>query len=341
MTNIQELRLKALKNINFPIDIIKTIVLDNFTEEINETSINDFIKNIAEYDFYNNLDEVLFKLEEYAFKKVSIFMIKEKNLEEITNDTYKMNFISRNRIRYCENKENLNGIGEDFKCTYYRDSEQYFTMKVALIKTVEIENPENGYSSIENYEYYDFVKFVVDKNEGLLFMFYNDISYLSPNEDVNNDRAVTNKKSSFYNLFIDGNKRTLTKYFIDEELNEYVIDILQEIKEEEGILKKVIPIIETEDPVDSKNNLRSSTRDARHNKYRLQAIKYAIENEDHNIKTIESLINGRHILFRNKGEIILPIPYFGTEVIRDVCREVFPKYRLSSTAKAATGTYNS
>ena len=45
MTNIQELRLKALKNINFPIDIIKTIVLDNFTEEINETSINDFIKN--------------------------------------------------------------------------------------------------------------------------------------------------------------------------------------------------------------------------------------------------------------------------------------------------------
>ena len=69
MTNIQELRLKALKNINFPIDIIKTIVLDNFTEEINETSINDFIKNIAEYDFYNNLDEVLFKLEEYAFRK--------------------------------------------------------------------------------------------------------------------------------------------------------------------------------------------------------------------------------------------------------------------------------
>lgn len=216
------------------------------------------------------------------------------------------------------------------------------TIKMALIKQAEIEELDENFTELKDYEYYDFVKFIVDKDESIVFMFYNDINLISEFEEASKEKAITYKKYSFYNMFIKGNQASLKKYPIDEELNSYVIDILKEIddEKEEFTIRKTIPIIETEDPIDSKNNLRSSKRDARHNKFRLQAIKYALENEDHNVKTIECLINNRNISFKNRGEIILQVPYFGMEVIEDVCKEVFPKYRISSREEQATGTDN-
>lgn len=341
MDKIQMLRFTALKNINFPMHIIKKIIKDKFDEEILESNIDSFIKNIKRYQVCEKINEILYLIEKNAFKKLLIFDLKEKELEELDNEVFKQEFIRRNMMLNCKN-ENLRGIGEDFKCIYYKDTSRYFTIKMALIKKAEIDDIEESFTVTKDYEYYDFVKFIIDKDESIVFMFYNDINSIAEFEEASKDKAITYKKYCFYNMFSKGNQASLKKYSIDEELNTYVIDILKEIddEKEEFTIKKTIPIIETEDPVDSKNNLRSSKRDARHNKFRLQAIKYALENEEHNVKNIECLINGRYICFKNRGEIILQVPYFGMEVIEDVCKEVFPKYRIASREEEATGTDN-
>ncbi|SFC21299.1 hypothetical protein [Clostridium uliginosum] len=61
-------------------------------------------------------------------------------------------------------------------------------------------------------------------------MFYNDVSSII-GFDIGNKKEVTCKKASFYNLFVKGNQSSLSKYSIDEELNVYVENALDDIKD--------------------------------------------------------------------------------------------------------------
>ena len=123
-------------------------------------------------------------------------------------------------------------------------------------------------------------------------------------------------------------------------MKRYVNNYLRSIEEssnhldiEGSEISNSIILIETIDPVNAKNNLRSSKGDGRHNKYRLNAIKYALDKEEHTVKVMECMINNRWFQFKNTGEIITSGPYFSREVINDVCKEIFPTYELPSRTK--------
>lgn len=341
MDKVQKLRWRTLEKVNFPYSIVLKSVKEEFGVDVIETNLSGFLKKIDEYSCIDN-NKLLSIVEKYAFKKLLIFSLREKELEELTNEVFKEDFKNRNMLRYVLDKEDLTGIDEDMKCVYFHESGKYITIKMAQIKTVEVEElEESGRTVYRNIEYYDFVKFIVDMKDGIMFMFFNDVNSIL-RYDLGNNKSCTYKKSCFYGLFASGTQFSLSKYSIDEELNDYVKNILDkiDINNEEFCISKNIPVIETEDPIDSKNNLRSSKRDSRHNIYRLQAINYALKNEEHNIKMMECEINKRMIIFKNTGEILLQIPFFGMEVITDVCKEIFPQYTLLSDYNEATGTDN-
>lgn len=341
MNKLQKLRWNTLMKINFPYKILEKIIKEKYNVPLEEKSINEFISNNDKYEMIDN-DNLLFLLENNGFKKLMIFSIREKEMEEIINETFKQDFINRNMLEYVRDKEDIVGIGDDMKCVYFNENGNYITIKMAQVRKTEVEDlKETGHTGIKDIEYYDCVKFIIDCREEILFMFYNDVNTIT-GYDLGNNQAITCKKASFYNLFSKGNKFSISKYSIDEELNKYVISILDEIdiSNEECCINKNIPIIETEDPIDSKNNLRSSKRDSRHNVYRLMAINYALKKEEHNVKMMECEINNRIIVLKNTGEIILQLPYFGMEVITDVCKEIFPEYTLSERREEPTGTSN-
>lgn len=130
MDRIQKLRFIALKNINFPMSIIKEIIKNKFDEEISETGIESFMKNIGKYSFSEKVNELLYLMENNAFKKLAIFNLKDKELEELTNEVFRQDFINRNIMGQCNEQENMRGIGEDFKCVYYKNTSRYFTIRL-------------------------------------------------------------------------------------------------------------------------------------------------------------------------------------------------------------------
>ncbi|KMT21606.1 hypothetical protein [Clostridium cylindrosporum] len=338
MNEIQTLRWNTLKNIGVPFSVVKDKVRDIYNINIDEVNISDFLENISMKYSQIDIDQLLFHLEEYSFKKMFIFSVKDKVIEELCTDILKEEFMVRNRIKGLYDNEQLAGINEDMSCVYVSEKDKYFIIKMAQRKIVEEEEMlETGCIGYKQYEYYDFVKFVVDLNESLLFMFVNDF-YSKACYGNSSAKAITNKKSAFYNLFLNGNQASLMKYGMEDALNKYVLDFFQNLVDENGEFKEFgevennisrkITIIETEDPIDTKNNLRSSERDSRHNKYRLQAINYALQNEEHCVKMIECIIGSRIIIFKSSGEIILQGPFLGMEVISNVCKEVFPRYKL-------------
>lgn len=338
MSNLEELRWNALKNINFPINILKQVVRDKFKCEVKEDDIDEFIKKIDSYTEIDDKKKLLFLLERNAFKKLSVFSIKSIHIDEICN-FFKLDFINRNQMMFLKDNEQLIGIGEELKCTYYSENERYFIIKQALVKTIEIEQSPDSYSQIKDYEYYDFVKYVIDKDEEIVFMFYNDINSIAKESDEDKSKIFTKKKMSFYNMFTNGNKYSLKNYSINCELDKYIFNLLEDLNDsQDNHLNKTVTLIETEDPKNSRNNYRSGKIDGKHNIYSLNAIKYSLENEGHNVKSIWCIINDREFLLKNKGEIILTEPYFGMEVIEDVCKEIFADYSLYHGREQATGT---
>ncbi|MEG0181243.1 MAG: hypothetical protein RR657_05075 [Peptostreptococcaceae bacterium] len=346
MDEIQILRWKTLKDIGVPFSAVKDKVKDIYDIDIDEENMDDFINSISIKYSKIDINQLLFYLEEHSFKKMFIFSIKDKVVEELCSEILKEDFMNRNRIKGLFNNENLGGINEDISCVYISEKDKYFIVKMAQRKIVEIEELlDTGCIGYKQYEYYDFVKFVVDLNESLVFMFVNDV-YSKACYGNNSAKVITNKKLAFYSLFLNGNQASLMKYGMEDDLNKYVLDFFEnllhengefkEVEEVENDISKKITIIETEDPIESKNNLRSSKRDSRHNKHRLQAINYALQNEDHCVKMIECIINNRIIIFKSSGEIILHGPFFGMEVISNVCKEVFPRYELPEHESEST-----
>lgn len=334
MGEIQKLRFNTLFKIK-AVDNIKKIIKEKYDLEIQD--IKNFIDNIERNYNDNEIDEILFEAERYSYKKLMIFSIKDKQIEELTNPVFKEDFINRNNIINMKDKEKIKGLNENIRCTYFTEYDKFFIIKMAQKKEVIVEKQTSLGILEERSYYYDSVKFIIDKEESLVFMFYNDANIIADG-DVDNGKAITEKKTALYRMFIDGNNRTLYGYDSSEELNQYVIKFLEEAAEEDKIkdVERHIILIETKDPVESKNNLRSSKKDCRHNKYRLQAIKYALENEEHIVKMLECEISNKIVIVK-ENEIILNGPFFEMEVINNVCKEIFPEYKLCSREEESSG----
>ena len=325
MEEIQELRVERLIKIK-AMENVKKVAKDKYKLDIENNG--SFIDKIKNQDI--DIDTFLFDVEKDSYKKLKIFSIRDKDIEELTNPVFKDEFIKRNRIKNMENKETIKGLNDNIRCTYFSDTNKYFVIKMAQKRLIVIEKEADNGILEENFIYYDSVKFVIDKEEALVFMFYNDANMIA-DCDVDNGKAITQKKKALYTMFAEGNKRTLNPYDSSQELSDYVLSFLKEYEEDQKIkeVQRHIVLIETKDPVENKNNLRSSKKDCRHNKYRLQAIKYALENEDHVVKMLECELDKRIVIIK-ENEIILDGPFFGMEVINNVCKEIFPEYKLYS-----------
>ncbi|MEW9097081.1 MAG: hypothetical protein AB2417_18545 [Clostridiaceae bacterium] len=327
--NLNELRWKSLGMVGLQYEYIRNYINNKYNISINEKNLNDFLNVFTEKYSIINESEVLFNLEDIAFKKVSVFYLREKEQEELLCPMLREQFKINNRLNNTINNKEIKRVDETLYPCYVNFYDRFTIIKMAQLRKCETSEVDR-YNVVTNTNeiYYHYTKFVIDLKEGIVAMFYNDVQ----NEDDDSSskgKAIIEKKQAFYNLFAEGDQNTLTKCSFDYYLNNYIKNYLQSVELNEENSKEVIAI-ETSDPIEPKNNLRSSKEDGRHNEYRLRAIKYALDNEEHTVKTMECNIGHRWFQLRNQGEIISSITHFDTEVIQNVCREIFPDYELST-----------
>ncbi len=322
------LRWENLNETNFSFDYVKSLLLDKYGINVVEENFKNFIQSLSKK--YNNIDhqEILFELEDLAYKKISVFTIKEKDIEEF-NDILRERFLKRNRLERIVGNKTLNEIDSQIYPCYLKFDQRYVTMKMACVKKFAIEEVDSdGATYSSSKKYFHCTKFVIDILHNLVFLFYNDI----PNWDNEQKKgaALTEKKSTFYNLFEKGNQATLNRFVFTQYLNKYVKDYLDSVKNNGETLTNKIILIETCDPKKSKNKLKSSKIDGNHDKHRLDAIRYAIEKERNIVFQVECNINNIWLQFKHTGEIISSQTFFSKEVLKNVCIEIFPDYEISN-----------
>ncbi|MBW4827662.1 MAG: hypothetical protein KZY61_00980 [Clostridiaceae bacterium] len=327
------LRWEALNIIGVKYQIIKNILYKMYNVEVEEKNFKEFVDVLPNKYQQINHQEILFELEDISYRKIAVFSMREDEIEELSCIQPQM-FLTINKISNTVDNKRLIKVHENIYPCFTSFGDRVVTIKMAQIRKFSFDIfGENGERSTRSLEYYHCAKFIVDTQQKLVFLFYNDIH----GDESNRKRtAITEKKQAFYKLFSKGNQQTLNIYRFDLYLMKYVRAYLESIGNvaaeclnvENSQINNSVILIETIDLMNSKNNLRSSERDGHHNKYRLDAIKCALEKENHTVKIVECMINNRWFQFKNSGEIVTDIPCFNREVIENVCKEIFPTYKL-------------
>ncbi|OPD33713.1 hypothetical protein AL714_17965 [Clostridium botulinum] len=327
---LNKLRWEALSNIGLPYIYVKNYINKNFKLEVSENSFEELSQSLkSEYDIIDEY-ELLFELEDIAYKKIALFSLRDKEKEELENVVFRENFLKANRLFNTVNNKKVKEVDEVAYPSYIKFGDDYIIIKISQLRhyqgmEVDDDNTINPISKT----YYHSSKFIIDLKNSLVALFYNDIQ--NELDDGNTKaKAITEKKQAFYSLFSEGNQNTLLKFNIEPYINKYIKNYLECLESNKLENCQSVIVIETSDPIELKNNLRSSKKDGRHNEYRLKAIKYALEHEEHTVKTMESIIANRWFQFKSYGEIVSSIPYLSREVIESVCEELFPNYKITN-----------
>ncbi|MBD5643176.1 hypothetical protein HYH96_04620 [Clostridium botulinum] len=331
MNNYNKIRWDRLIELGISVEYVKTLIKKNYGYEIKENNLNEIKINMEQYGDINET-ELLNKIERYSYNKISIFFCRQykKDKEEplfsdLSNEVFQSYFKSDNTINMDNGKYYTGELGECFKVLYFNKINNTHVI-IKMAKVIELEvSEENDRGEIEEYtkDSYDFVKFVIDLNKKVIFMFYND--FIGKTNSYK--KEITSKKTAFRMLFTNVSSKHLLKYNIDEILENYFKDYMKEIKEKKP--KKLISIIETIMVNGEKSSLKSIQHDYNHNPKRLEAIENEVNNEGHTISTIECMVNGNSININNIGEIICQTNFFNEEVVKNVCDEFFNGYELS------------
>ena len=324
MESLNTLRWNRIKESGIQFTYIKSIVKNLYDYEVKENNIDSFINNIKDY---KNIEEgiLILNIEKDIYRKLRIFSMKDLKkydkhpIEEVlTNPMFKMVFENKNRINIKDGIFDKDDLDTCYRVIYFNEKSNIFEFRLACIKrSIEIVRDEIGCEDEIETHIYDSVKFIIDLNKNLVFMFYNDI--LSGNFKANIE--ASNRKKAFMNLFDNVSMKNLIAFYISKNLSNYFKIYIQEI--DKGNPKKLISIIETMCTLDKKNSLNSTADDFKHAPIRLEAIKYAIDNEDHDIATLECIVNSRNVRLRSGGYITLQDSTFKMEVIKDVWKEFF------------------
>lgn len=324
MKNLNELRWNRIKEAELPFIYIKSIVKRMYDYEIKESNVDEFIINISNYI---NIDEgiLLLNIERDIYIKLKIFSLKDLKKydkhpieDELTNPMLKMLFEVQNNIKIKDGIFGIDDLDSFYRVIYYKEEDNKFDFRLACIKrSIEIVIDDLGCQDEIEIYVYDSVRFIVDLDKRLVFMYYNDI--LEGNFKANNE--VTNRKRAFMELFRNVNTKNLISFDISNKLLKYFNEYLLEI--ENNNPKKLISMIETVGTLNKRNSLSSIADDFKHAHARLVAIDYAINNEDHDIATLECIVNSHNVRLRREGYIMLPDSTFQMEVIKDVWKEFF------------------
>ncbi|MBN1045468.1 hypothetical protein DVW08_08865 [Clostridium botulinum] len=333
MEEYNSYRWERLEYLGLDFLYVKHIVKSNYNYEIRERDLINFIANISTYKDINEV-ELLNILEEHVYKKVFVFSIRQykKNkempfIEEITNNILNVLFKERNDIKI-ENDEYFDGeLDSCFRVIYYKNDDEFSIIKMSRIISVDTSNNlDDGTIEEDTIILYDCCKFIIDLNNKLVFMFFNDLN----NSDGNISKEITYKKAAFRELFLNVSNRNILKYSFIQYLENYFQEYINDIKQ--GNQRKLVSIIEAssiDTKEEEKSLIRSVKRNYVHNRKRLDAIENDIKNEGLTISEIECCINGTIVDLRHEGEICCINNFLNEEVIKSVCKEFFNEYKLS------------
>lgn len=327
MKYLNVLRWNRVKESEIPYIYIKGVIKNIYKYEVKEDTIDEFIERI---DSYININEgfLLSIIEEHVYRKLRIFSMKDlikydEHPIKLTfnNKVFKELFKQKNRINISENEYYEGELDTCYKVVKYSENKNIFEIKLSCIKnSIDIQTQTDGLQNEVSIDVYDSVKYIIDIDKELVFMFYNDI--LEGN--FNNNKEVTNRKKAFCNLFENLSNSNLVNYELTQNLLEYFYEYLKELNENN--IKKSISLIETFNKSGKANSVRSKASDFNHSEHRIKAIEYAIEKENHNISTIECVVNSNSMRLRYNGEICLQDCTFQSEVMESVCNEFFRDY---------------
>lgn len=328
MIKYNEARWNNIIKNNIPFDYIKSIVKDKYNNVIRESNVVDFKKNINTYkkiDEFNLLNEI----EENFYNRLAVFSIKryKKNTsfpicDDIQNMAFNDVFKSKNRINMDSNEYYEGELDQFYSVVYYNIvNEQFTEIKLSRLREEQFTKEDDGDIETITEEIYDTCKFVIDCQNTLVFMFYNDFIV---NDNIC-PRAVTEKKEAFRNLFPGVSNKNILKYNIDNYLNKYFFSYMKEINENNPC--KLITIIKTLS-FDGESSLKSINYNYEHRKSRLEAINDDVKNHNHTIAEIECNINDVLVNLKHVGELSCNNSCFSKEVIEDVCKEFFEDYKF-------------
>lgn len=332
MKDYNSIRWERLEEIEVEFSYIKFVVKKLYKYQIRENGVSDFIKNIENYRDIDQC-ELLNILEEETYKKAAIFSIRQykKNkempiIDDITNPVLKLLFKEKNDI-HLNNDEYYDGeLDSCFKVTYLHKSDNFVEIKMARIVDITVnENLDDGTENLFQMTLYDCCKFIIDINNKLVIMFFNDIK-----NNNTSSQEITTKKVAFRLLFNNVSSKNIIKYYINMYLEKYFKDYMEDKRNKNE--RKSISIIEAasvDDRDSEKSLIRSVKRDYTHNEKRLNAIENDIENEGLTISEIECCIGDSTIDLKMDGEISCINKFFYKEVIKNVCEEFFNGYKLS------------
>lgn len=331
--NIIDKRWERIKTINVDFNYIKNIVNDKFGYEIGDISLEDFIYNI---DKYKNIeiDLLLHYIEKNYYSKVSILYMRKLSdkgngpeypvYDELLNPVFNNEFKRKNRIYKQQNQEYIGELDNCFKLTYYKETSKYVEIKMARIFNYSNIINNNGITKEVMKSLYDSFKIIIDLEEKLILMFYNDI----PVSSVNQGHQYTCKKKAFYELFTKANKANILSFIISDALTEYFIDYLNEI--ENCDIKKRISLVEVKNLLGDKSQqaTRSISHECNHDKYTIEAIKKLILDNNYHVFSLECIIKSNIIKLKYNGDITISNGIFSKEVLEIVCREFIKYHRL-------------
>lgn len=322
------LRWLKLNEIITDFTYIKKQIRKEYGYDIKENSVLEFKKSINDYKEINE-DKLLSQIEEYTYQKMSIFIMRElKNKtkhpiqEELENNVFKDYFKKKNRIFMEDGMEYSGDLDSCYKVVNYSEIDKCIKLKLSCIKRISCtDTDEDGIQSANEIEEYDCVKFIINLESKLIFMFYNDFKFID-----NDNKCFTLRKQAFYKLFSNATRGNILTYDISRELNDYFKEYLSEIKGNNP--KKLISEIETSNILGRKNSVKSIAHDFKHNMFRLEAISNAVNNEGHYISSLECSLGTNLIRIKSSGEVIVETLFLNQEVLEIVCKEFFKDNNL-------------
>lgn len=317
-------RWNRINEIEVDFNYIKRLTKKYFDYEIQEACTGDFCKNIKKY---KELDEnkLLNVIEKNAYKRLIVLSMRalvnnpqHPVINELTNDTFKELFKQRNRINI-KNNETYNGsLDNCYKVTYYNEDDCFVEIKMARVKDYEEEYNNNpGITLKRKLIIYDCCKFIIDLNQKLIFMFYNDVS----KTNIGQGKEVTDKKKSFYELFTKATQGNILAYIIHDSLNKYFLDYMNEIEANDP--KKMISIIETSNMIIGRKATRSTSIEYVHERETIDAMKRYILTKGYHVSLLECKINSELIKLKGTGELFIESTILTGEVFKNVCKEFF------------------
>ncbi|MDU6040487.1 MAG: hypothetical protein E6Y83_19385 [Clostridium butyricum] len=225
MIRYNSIRWKRLEELGMEFSYVKNVIRTTYNYQIREQDISEFRKNISSYKKITEV-ELLNLLENETYNKISIFSImkykkdsgKEPVIDCISTVLLNQMFREKNNIDFIDGEYYNGELDDGLKVVYYNKNNNFAIIKLAcVISDIDTQLNEDGTEDGIPIEVYDCCKFIIDLENRIVIMCYNDIVTSS----LSSSKQITIKKTAFRLLFNISSKGIL-KYDVSRYLMKYI-----------------------------------------------------------------------------------------------------------------------